>query len=97
MFVLSTERFVKFVSFVNCFLSSSNHNLNLIIKYKPFLVRSCVEAVLFLSRDWDKEESILEENIMYSFCTYIAENAESLNLVEGEKVHVLGKCRAAAE
>lgn len=28
---------------------------------------------------------------MYSYCTYIAENAESLNLVEGEKVFVLGK------
>lgn len=27
---------------------------------------------------------------MYSYCTYIAENAETLNLVEGEKVFVLG-------
>lgn len=35
--------------------------------------------------------SIKEEDIMYSYCTYIAENAESLNLVEGEKVYVLGK------
>lgn len=31
---------------------------------------------------------------MYSYCTYIAENAESLNLVEGEKVFVLGKLEA---
>lgn len=28
---------------------------------------------------------------MYAYATYIAENAESLNLVEGEKVYVIGK------
>lgn len=49
------------------------------------------EAWLFLSRDFAPDESIKEEDIMYSYCTYIAENAESLNLVEGEKVYVLGK------
>ncbi|XP_031619550.1 titin-like isoform X6 [Contarinia nasturtii] len=49
------------------------------------------EASLFLTRDEIVDESIKEEDIMYSYCTYIAENAESLNLVEGEKVYVLEK------
>lgn len=49
---------------------------------------SLTEASLFLTREFP--ESIQEEDVMYSFSTYIAENAESLNLVEGEKVFVLG-------
>lgn len=49
------------------------------------------EASLFLTRDFSQDESINEEDIMYAYCTYIAENAESLNLVEGEKVFVIGK------
>lgn len=28
---------------------------------------------------------------MFSICTYIAENNDSLNLVEGERVYVIGK------
>lgn len=35
-----------------------------------------------------------EEDIMYAYETYIAENAESLNLVEGEKVYVIGMLNA---
>ena len=35
-----------------------------------------------------------EDNIMYSICTYMAENMDSLNLVEGEKVYVIGKLAA---
>lgn len=31
-----------------------------------------------------------EDNIMYSICTYMAENDDALNLVEGEKVYVIG-------
>lgn len=50
-----------------------------------------IEASLFLTREFPQDESIKEEDVMYSFATYIAENAESLNLVEGEKVFVLGK------
>lgn len=29
---------------------------------------------------------------MYSICTYMAENNDALNLVEGEKVYVIGMC-----
>lgn len=29
------------------------------------------------------------ENVMFSICTYVAENNESLNLVEGERVYVI--------
>lgn len=32
-----------------------------------------------------------EENVMYSICTYIADNDEAINLVEGEKVHVIAR------
>ena len=32
-----------------------------------------------------------EEDIMYSICTYIADNDEAINLVEGEKVYVIGR------
>lgn len=39
---------------------------------------------------FERDVSINEEDIMYSYATYIAENAESLNLVEGEKVYVIG-------
>lgn len=49
------------------------------------------EASLILQKEFPHDDSIKEEDIMYSYCTYIAENAESLNLVEGEKVFVLGK------
>lgn len=28
---------------------------------------------------------------MYSICTYMAENNDALNLVEGEKVYVIGE------
>lgn len=56
-----------------------------------FLIHSQTEASLFLTREFAHDESIKDEDIMYSYCTYIAENAESLNLVEGEKVYVLGK------
>lgn len=40
-------------------------------------------------------ESIDEDNVMYSICTYIADNDDALNLVEGERVYVIGKqiCR----
>lgn len=50
-----------------------------------------IEASLFLTREFPQDESIKDEDVMYSFSTYIAENAESLNLVEGKKVFVLGK------
>lgn len=56
-----------------------------------YAISSSTEASLFLTRDFDQDESIKEENIMYSYRTYIAENAETLNLVEGEKVFVLGR------
>lgn len=49
------------------------------------------EASLILQKEFPHDDSIKEEDIMYSYCTYIAENAESLNLVEGERVFVLGK------
>lgn len=49
------------------------------------------EASLILQKEFPHDDSIKEEDIMYSYCTYIAENAESLNLVEGEKVFVLGR------
>lgn len=45
---------------------------------------------MILQKEYPHDDSIKEEDIMYSYCTYIAENAESLNLVEGEKVFVLG-------
>lgn len=46
---------------------------------------------MFLTKDDIKKQDIYKvENIMYSYCTYIAENAETLNLVEGEKVFVIG-------
>lgn len=32
----------------------------------------------------------VEGNVMYSICSYIAETKDALNLVEGEKVFVLG-------
>lgn len=67
-------------------LNSFNY-VTYLINYEILYI---TEATLFLERNWEKEESIHEEDIMYSFCTYIAENAESLNLVEGEKVYVLG-------
>lgn len=50
-----------------------------------------IEASLILTKEFPQDESIKDEDIMYSYCTYIAENAETLNLVEGEKVFVLGK------
>lgn len=51
------------------------------------------EASLFLTQDEIVKQNIFkEENIMHSYCTYIAENAETLNLVEGEKVFVIGMC-----
>lgn len=49
------------------------------------------EASLILTKEFPHDDSIKDEDIMYSYCTYIAENAETLNLVEGEKVFVLGK------
>lgn len=32
-----------------------------------------------------------EEDVMYSICTYIADNDDALNMVEGERVYVIGK------
>lgn len=34
---------------------------------------------------------IREGNVLFSICSYEAETEDALNLVEGEKVHVLGK------
>jgi hypothetical protein len=31
-----------------------------------------------------------EGDKMYAICSYVAENEESLNLVEGERVYILG-------
>lgn len=35
-----------------------------------------------------------DDDTMYSICTYIAENDDSLNLVEGEKVYVIERHNA---
>jgi hypothetical protein len=32
-----------------------------------------------------------EGDKMYAICSYVAENEESLNLVEGERVYILGE------
>lgn len=32
-----------------------------------------------------------EGDVLFSICSYVAENDEALNLVEGERVYVLGK------
>lgn len=32
-----------------------------------------------------------DENAMYSICNYVADNDEAINLVEGEKVYVIGR------
>lgn len=52
---------------------------------------SFAEASLFLTRGFSIDETLNEEDAMYSYCTYVAENAETLNLAEGEKVYVIGK------
>lgn len=36
----------------------------------------------------------IDDDTMYSICTYIAENDDSLNLVEGEKVYVIERHNA---
>lgn len=41
-------------------------------------------------------ESADEDNVMFSICTYIADNDDALNLVEGERVYVIGKLPAIA-
>lgn len=55
-----------------------------------FRLCSTTEASLFLTSVFERDVSEKEEDIMYAYTTYIAENAESLNLVEGEKVYVIG-------
>ncbi|TDG44139.1 hypothetical protein AWZ03_009416, partial [Drosophila navojoa] len=47
-------------------------------------------ASLNITREMDVDESQVE-NIMYSICNYIADNDEAINLVEGEKVQVIGR------
>lgn len=55
---------------------------------------SQTEASLFLTSVFEREVTASEEDVMYAYVTYIAENAESLNLVEGEKVYVIGMLNA---
>lgn len=38
---------------------------------------------------------IREGDIMFSICSYIAETEEAINLVEGEKVYIIGKISAS--
>ncbi|KAL9904483.1 titin-like [Glossina fuscipes fuscipes] len=47
-------------------------------------------ASLNITREMHVEESE-EENAMYSICNYVADNDEAINLVEGEKVFVIGR------
>lgn len=36
-------------------------------------------------------EDSVEDEVMCSICTYIADNDDALNMVEGERVYVIGK------
>uniref|UniRef100_A0A0K8VP60 Titin n=2 Tax=Bactrocera latifrons TaxID=174628 RepID=A0A0K8VP60_BACLA len=47
-------------------------------------------ASLNITREMNIEETD-DENAMYSICNYIADNDEAINLVEGEKVYVIGR------
>uniref|UniRef100_A0A1A9UCU1 Titin n=1 Tax=Glossina austeni TaxID=7395 RepID=A0A1A9UCU1_GLOAU len=47
-------------------------------------------ASLNITREMHVEERE-EENAMYSICNYVADNDEAINLVEGEKVFVIGR------
>ncbi|XP_059620360.1 titin-like [Phlebotomus argentipes] len=46
-------------------------------------------ASLQITKEFETEVLADEELLMYSICTYVAENEEALNLVEGEKVYVI--------
>lgn len=37
------------------------------------------------------EGVVQEGDVMYSICSYMAETNEAINLVEGEKVYIIGK------
>lgn len=47
------------------------------------------EASLSITKEFEME-SADEDNEMFSICTYIADNDDALNLVEGERVYVIG-------
>lgn len=38
------------------------------------------------------EYIVRDGDTMYSICSYVAETDEAINLVEGEKVYIIGKC-----
>lgn len=47
-------------------------------------------ATLSITRELQPDDFEDDTNLMYSIATYIAENSETLNLVEGERLYVIG-------
>lgn len=49
------------------------------------------EVSLYVLLSGEKIVESAEGDVLFSICSYVAENDEALNLVEGERVYVLGK------
>lgn len=49
------------------------------------------EATLSITKEFEPADYDDDTNLMYSIATYVAENSETLNLVEGERLYVIGK------
>lgn len=48
------------------------------------------EATLSITKEFQPADYDDDTNLMYSIATYVAENSETLNLVEGERLYVIG-------
>lgn len=51
------------------------------------------EATLSITKEFEPADDD-DSNLMYSIATYVAENSETLNLVEGERLYVIGNTNA---
>lgn len=59
-----------------------------IITYYIFL--RAEEASLSLTKEFQPDDLEDITNLMFSIATYVAENSETLNLAEGERLYVIG-------
>lgn len=46
-----------------------------------------------ITREFQPDDLLDESNLMFAISTYVAENSETLNLVEGERLYVIGMFR----
>lgn len=60
------------------------------VTYHTFIIKNLEEASLSITREFQPDDLLDESNLMFAISSYVAENSETLNLVEGERLYVIG-------